>query len=494
MNMNQSFRVARAPSSRYLFYRVLGYLLVMLSGIMLIGCGVAVGYGEKGLWTFLACAVFTCSCGYFLVYKGRHQFRLKNRQLFLLTTLSWLIICLFGSLPLYWLIPNCTYTDAWFETVSALTTTGSTVFSGLEKLPKSVLFWRCIMNWVGGIGIIVMAIAILPALKIGGMKLFKTESSDISEKILPKSSTMSATIGLVYLVLSAVTMLGYYLAGMNGFDAITHGMTTVATGGFANYDSSFGQYKSMPLIFWISSLCMILAALPFVLFVSTVKGNRQALIKDPQVRAFLLIIGFCTALLTWQQVTHNNREMFDALTHSLFNVVSIITTCGYASEDYTLWGNLPIMMFFYLTFSGACSGSTSGGLKIFRIQLAALLLMKQLKLLIHPNAVWVQKYGGKKVNDELLGNVLAFCFIYFATIGAIALALSFYELDLVTALTGAATAVANVGPGLGNIIGPAGNFATLPDGAKWWLSIGMLLGRLEILTILLLLSPSYWRY
>ncbi|MDZ7902114.1 MAG: potassium transporter TrkG [Rheinheimera sp.] len=181
---------------------------------------------KKGLWTFLACAVFTCSCGYFLVYKGRHQFRLKNRQLFLLTTLSWLIICLFGSLPLYWLIPNCTYTDAWFETVSALTTTGSTVFSGLEKLPKSVLFWRCIMNWVGGIGIIVMAIAILPALKIGGMKLFKTESSDISrEKFYQKVPTMSATIGLVYLVLQC----GHHvrlitLAGMNGFfDAITHG-------------------------------------------------------------------------------------------------------------------------------------------------------------------------------------------------------------------------------------------------------------------------------
>lgn len=492
--MNLSFHGIRPPSSRYLFYKVLGYLLVLLAGIMLIGCGVAVAYHEKGLWTFLACALFTLGCGYILVYKGRHPFRLKNRQLFLLTALSWLVMCLFGTLPLYWLIPNSSFTDAWFETVSALTTTGSTVYAGLDSLPKSVLFWRCMMNWVGGIGIIVMAIAILPALKIGGMRLFKTESSDISEKILPKSSTMSASIGLVYLTLSAVTMLAYYLAGMNGFDAITHGMSTVATGGFANYDASFGQFKASPQIFWISSICMILAALPFVLFVSTVKGNRQALFKDPQVRAFLLIIGFCTALLTTYQVHQNQRELFDALTHSLFNVVSIITTCGYASEDYTLWGNLAIMLFFYLTFAGACSGSTSGGLKIFRIQLAALLLLKQLKLLIHPNAVWVQKYGGKKVNDELLGNVLAFCFIYFATIAALALALSFYNLDLTTALTGAATAVANVGPGLGSIIGPAGNFSSLPDGAKWWLSFGMLLGRLEILTILVLLSPSYWRY
>jgi trk system potassium uptake protein TrkH len=231
-----------------------------------------------------------------------------------------------------------------------------------------------------------------------------------------------------------------------------------------------------------------------VLFISFAKGDRKAIWRDPQVRAFLLIVAFCTVLLTYYQVEHNQRAMFDALTHSLFNVVSIITTCGFASEDYTLWGNLAVMLFFYITFAGACSGSTSGGLKIFRVQLSAMLLIKQLKLLVHPKAVWSQKYGSKTVDDQLLGNVLAFCFIYFASIGFLALMLSFYELDLVTALTGAATAVANVGPGLGNVIGPAGNFASLPDGAKWWLSLGMLLGRLEILTLLVLFTPSYWRF
>jgi trk system potassium uptake protein TrkH len=289
-------------------------------------------------------------------------------------------------------------------------------------------------------------------------------------------------------------MLSYYLAGMTGFDAVTHGMSTVATGGFANYDASFGQYKDTPLIFWLSSFFMMAAAMPFVLFVSVVKGNKMALWRDPQVRAFVLIVLTAALLLTVYQVEQQNRPWFDALTHSLFNVVSIITTCGYASEDYTLWGNLAVMVFFYLTFAGACSGSTSGGLKIFRIQLAAMLLVKQMKLLVHPKAVWIQKYGGKKVDDQLLGTVLAFCFIYFATIAFIAMALSFYQLDLVTAVTGAATAVANVGPGLGNIIGPAGNFSSLPDGAKWWLSLGMLMGRLEILTLLILFTPSYWRY
>ena len=494
MSSAYSALISKPAPGYLLICRVLGYLLLMLALVMLSAVAVAVFFRESIFWVFLSCALFTALCGYTLVYQGRHAADLKSRQLFLLTTLSWLSLCLFSALPLWWIVPNCSFTDAWFETVSAVTTTGSTVFSGLDQMPKGILYWRAVLNWIGGIGIIVMAIAILPALKIGGMRLFKTESSDTSEKILPRSASMSGAIGTVYLVLSAVAMLSYYLAGMTGFDAITHAMTTVATGGFANYDASFGVYREQPQIYWLSSLFMLTAALPFVLFVSMVKGQRHALWRDPQVRAFFTIVLVATLLLTFYQIRQNQREPFDALTHSLFNVVSIITTCGYASEDYTLWGNLAVMLFFYLTFSGACSGSTSGGLKIFRIQLAALLLVKQMKMLIHPRAVWVQKYGNKTVDDQLLGTVLAFCFIYFATIATLAMALSWYELDLVTAVTGAATAVANVGPGLGSIIGPAGNFASLPDGAKWWLSLGMLLGRLEILTLLILFTPSYWRY
>ncbi|MBU1435910.1 MAG: TrkH family potassium uptake protein [Gammaproteobacteria bacterium] len=487
-------RSGRNQHSRYLIYRVLGYLLLMLAAVKLVAVVVAVWFHESIFWVFLTSATVTAMLGYLLIYQGRFASEMKSRQLFLLTTLSWLSLCLFAALPIWLIVPNCSFSDAWFEAVSAVTTTGSTVLSGLDTMPKGLLFWRAVLNWIGGIGIIVMAIAVLPALKIGGMRLFKTESSDTSEKILPRSSSLSTAIALVYLCLSACTMLSYYLAGMTGFDAITHGMTTVATGGFANYDASFGQYQSQPLIYWLSSFFMLAAALPFVLFVSMVKGNRLALWQDPQVRAFLTIVVVATLILTTYQVRHNHRDWFDALTHSLFNIVSIITTCGYASEDYSLWGNLAIMLFFYLTFAGACSGSTSGGLKIFRIQLAALLLVKQMKLLVHPKAVWVQKYGNKTVDDQLLGTVLAFCFVYFATIALLAMALSFYDLDLVTAVTGAATAVANVGPGLGSVIGPAGNFSTLPDGAKWWLSLGMLMGRLEILTLLILFTPSYWRY
>ena len=480
--------------TKHFFYRVIGYLLLSLSGAQLLTTAVSFGLADRSFWNFLLSALITASCGGVLIMRSGGVVQLKKRFLFLLTTLCWLSICVFSALPLYLSVPDLSITDAWFETVSAITTTGSTVLSGLDTMPKGVLFWRALLQWIGGIGIIVMAIAILPALKIGGMKLFKTESSDISEKILPRSSSLSTYILLVYLAISTAAALSYAIGGMSWFDAITHAMTSAATGGFANYDASFGHFNDKPWLLWLASLWMMLAALPFVLFVGMAKGDKWALLRDPQVKAFLTIVAAVTLLLTLYQMWHHDRAVLDGLTHSLFNVVSVITTCGYASEDYSVWGTMAVVLFFYLTFSGGCSGSTSGGLKIFRTQLAGYLLLKQLNLLIHPNAIWTQKYGSKKVDDSLLGAVLAFAFIYFATIAVLALVLSMFELDIVTAVTGAATAVSNVGPGLGDIIGPAGNFASLPDGAKWSLTLGMLLGRLEILTMLLLFTPMYWRY
>ncbi|GHG71432.1 Trk system potassium uptake protein [Alishewanella longhuensis] len=484
---------ASPHANRQFFYKVLAGLLFMLALVQLSTAVVSFGLQDKVFWQFLISAVITALTAAILQGKSGPAAQIKKRYLFLLTTLCWLLLCFFAAIPLYLSLPEISLTDAWFETVSAVTTTGSTVLSNLEQLPKGVLFWRAMLQWIGGIGIIVMAIAILPVLKIGGMKLFKTENSDISEKILPRSSSLSSSILLVYLLLTALAMSSYYLGGMSGFDAVTHGMTSVATGGFANYDASFGFFNDKPWLLWLSSLWMFLAALPFVLYVGMLRGDRWILIKDPQVRAFCWVIAITVIWLTLYQHWHNERDWFSALTHSLFNVISVVTTCGYASEDYTLWGNFAFVLFFYLTFSGGCSGSTSGGLKVFRTQLASFLLLKQLKILIHPKAVWTQRYGSKKVDDELLGAVLAFCFIYFATIAALAMVLAMYELDFVTALSSAATAVSNVGPGLGDTVGPAGNFASLPNGAKWWLSVGMLAGRLEILTLLLLFSPMYWR-
>jgi trk system potassium uptake protein TrkH len=486
--------MARTGKSRFLFYRVIGYLLVMLAAFMLLTTGVAVYYDEASFWGFLVSTLATVTVGYSLVYMGRHEFNLMKRHLFLLTALCWVAICAFASLPFLLVLPHLATVDAVFETVSAITTTGATVLTGLDQMPRGILFWRAVLQWIGGVGIIVMAIAILPALKIGGMKLFKTENSDISEKILPRSSSLSLSIGVVYLLLSLACMGLFAVGGMSGFDAITHGMTTVATGGFSNYDASFGHFNDRPHLLWIAIVFMLMSALPLVLLVGAMRGQPWLLWRDPQARAFLLITLVCIISLTLYLMNRDDRSWSDALTHSAFNVVSVITTCGFASENYAAWGSFAMVLFFYITFSGACSGSTSGGMKIFRTQLAFLLLIKQFKLLVHPNAVWVQKYGSKPVNDQLLGSVLAFCFIYFASIAALALALSSFDLDFVMALTGAATAISNVGPGLGPIIGPDGNFSSLPDGAKWLISFGMILGRLEILTILLLFTPMYWRY
>lgn len=480
--------------TRHLFLTVIGYLLLFLAVAMLSVALGSFAVHERSAWHFVSAGTTSSVVAVAMLFNAKRVEHIAKRHLFLLTTLCWLAICVFSALPFYLALPKLSFTNAWFETVSAITTTGSTVLSNLEQLPKGLLFWRALLQWIGGIGIIVMAIAILPALKIGGMKLFQTESSDISDKILPRSSAMSSAIVGVYLALTLGSALSYYVGGMSKFDAITHGMTSVATGGFSNYDASFGHFNDKPHLLWLASLWMTLAALPFLLFVGTLKGDHFALLKDPQVRTFALLIVIASVLLAGYQSYHADRPFWQALTHSTFNVVSVITTCGYASEDYSLWGGLAMIVFFYLTFSGGCSGSTSGGLKVFRTQLAGLLLLKQFQLLIHPNAVISQKYGSKKVNDELLGAVLSFCFIYFATIGVLALVLAGYGLDLVTSLTGAATAVSNVGPGLGDVIGPAGNFASLPDGAKWWLTFGMLLGRLEILTVLILFTPSYWRY
>jgi trk system potassium uptake protein TrkH len=467
----------QSANSRYLFYRVIGYLLVILSGFMALTMFVAIAHDEPTFWSFFVSAILTSSIGYVLVYKGRHDFQLIKRQLFLLTTLSWVAIVLASTLPFVMVLPNISYADAVFETVSAITTTGATALTGLDQMPRGILFWRAVLQWIGGIGIIVMAIAILPALKIGGMKLFKTENSDISEKILPRSSSLSLMIGVVYLLLSVSCILLYYVFGMSGFDAITHGMTTVATGGFANYDASFGHFNDTPALLWISSVFMLLSALPLVLLVGAVRGHVSLLWRDPQVRAFLSIVVISIGLLVLYQHLKHDRPWLDSFTHTTFNVISVITTCGYASENYAMWGSLAVILFFYLTFSGGCSGSTTGGLKIFRTQLAWLLLVKQFKLLVHPNAVWVQKYGSRPVNDQLLGSVLAFCFIYFASICVLALGLSLYDLD-----------------GLGPVIGPDGNFSSLPDGAKWLISFGMLIGRLEILTVMILFTPMYWRY
>ncbi|WP_241970506.1 TrkH family potassium uptake protein [Idiomarina aquatica] len=495
--MQQASTVAdnrlRPQQAVKLLAKAIGALIAILSLALLAPFVLAVFHGEKDQWTYLTLSIIGLVLGLVLYSQKTGDAKLRARQVFLLTTLCWVCASLFATLPFIFAQPYLDFTNAWFEAMSAITTTGATVIVGLDTLPKSVLLWRGMLQWLGGIGIIVMAMAILPFLQVGGMRLFQAESSDMSGKFLPRSSLMVMAIGKVYLLLTALVIALYVIGGMNVFDAFVHGMTTIGTAGFSNYDASFGHFADNAFLVVVGTLFMVAGALPFVLYIRALKQDYEPLVKDTQVRAFLIFLTLAIVAIALIQIA-KGREAGDAFLHTAFNVVSVVTTTGYATEDYGQWGSWSLMLFFYLMFVGGCTGSTAGGMKIFRFQLSQLLLRRQFSQLIHPNLVQVQTYQERRVNDSLLGSMVAFCFTYFLLVAAIALGLSLFDLDFLTAISGAASAVSNVGPALGDIIGPSGNFLPLPDGAKFLLIFAMLAGRLEIMTVLILFHRHYWRH
>lgn len=478
--------------------RIIGFII----GIFLITLAVSMALPmltllaferTDDLTEFLWSSLITLIAGLALVIRGKPQHaHLRPRDMYLLTTASWVVVCAFAALPMV-LIAHISYTDAVFETMSGITTTGSTIFVGLDSMSPGILIWRSMLHWLGGIGFIGMAVAILPLLRVGGMRLFQTESSDWGEKVMPRSHMAAKYILLVYLALTLLGFLAFWAAGMTPFEAINHSMASISTGGFSTSDLSLANWQQ-PAVHWVAVLFMILGGLPFTLYVATMRGHRRALLKDHQVRGFL---GFL--LLTWLVFgtwlwANSEHAWLDAFRIVAVNVTSVVTTTGFALGDYTTWGSFAVLLFFYLTFVGGCSGSTSGGLKIFRFQVAFVLLKANLQQLVHPRAVIKQQYNNHNLDEDIVRSLITFSFFFTITIGVIALGLTLTGLDWVTALTGAATAVCNVGPGLGPTIGPAGNFATLPDAAKWLLTIGMLLGRLEILTVLVLFTRAFWKH
>jgi len=471
---------------------VCGILGLIMTALMLCVSAAAWIWRDPELPIFLTSAAIMATLGTAMVALCRgSQFSLVSRQLYLLTSASWLMMSLGGALPLFLSHHDVAFTDAWFEAVSGITTTGSTVFSGLELLPPSLLLWRSILQWLGGLGVIGMAVSILPFLRVGGMRLFHTESSDWSDKSMPRIQTLARALLVTYLTITAACTLSYWLAGMSGFDAVNHAMTTVSTGGFATDDRSMGRFDSTVL--WIATSFMLLGAVPFTMIIGFARRPRLATLNNQQVIGLLGIVAAVTALLSLYLVIQGSHTPFEALTHSSFNLVSVITTTGYASTDYTLWGSFSVALFFVVMFIGGCSGSTSGGMKIFRFQLSYLFLRSQVRKLVHPNGVFVTQYAGKPVADDIILSAIAFSLLFFLCLAGFTLILAMMGLDLVTSLTATATALTNVGPGLGNIVGPAGNFSSLPDAAKWLLSFAMLLGRLELMTVMVLFSPMFWR-
>ena len=473
--------------------KVCSLILLVFGLLMAVPLLMAIIYNTGNSRAFasaLALTVTLAACGWILSRSYRMNM-LTPRQMFLITTSSWLMISLTGALP-FLLIPGfCDFTDAVFESVSGLTTTGSTVLVGLDDMAHDILVWRSMLQWIGGLGVIGMAVAILPFLKVGGMRLFQTESSDWSDKTT-RSGTMVTMIIYVYVILTFLCAGAYMLDGMDGFHAVNHAMTTISTGGYSTSDSSFAQFADLPS-HWIAIFFMILGAMPFTIYVHFIIKRHWQVFNDQQIRGFLLTLLILSVFITLHLLSETDIDLAHAFTYASFNLVSVITTTGYASGDYSQWGELAVAAFFFAMFIGGCSGSTSGGIKIFRFQLLFMMMQESIVRAVHPRAMIRRYYNNRPVDDSIVLSAVTFVFIMLVSLVLITLLLAFSGLDLTTSLTGAATALMNVGPGLGDTIGPAGNFSSLPDSSKWILSLGMLLGRLEFMTVILILTPTYWK-
>jgi len=451
-------------------------------------------YDEKNS-TFLSSSALTTFMGILLVLANLEENRKLNlQQAFLLTTLSWLSIAIFGSMPFIFSSLDLSIVDSFFESMSGITTTGSTVIANLESVPKSILIWRSILQWLGGIGVIVMAITILPLLNVGGMQLFKKDqTSETSEKILPKTREITLIISIVYLVLTLTCGTAYWLAGMNVFDSIAHSMTTIATGGFSTYSDSIGHFQN-PKIEIISIIFIISGSLPFIAYIKFFKGEKKIFLQDSQIRGLLyILIVSILLMLVYLMLDNKTYSFLENLRISTFNVVSILSGTGYVTADFSAWGKFPLIFFLFLMFIGGCAGSTTCGIKIFRFQILGHFIINQIKKLVYPHGIFSMKYNNEKISNTFVYSIITFVFLYFFIFFILAALLSINGLDFVTSLSGSASAISNVGPGLGDIIGPNGNFSNLPNFSKLSLSLGMLLGRLELFAVLVLFFPSFWK-
>jgi len=479
-------------NSKTVFFAI-GVLLVILGVFMLIPFFVQFIYEEKNN-AFLLSATVTAFIGTLLMLTNLEVNRKLNlQQVFLLTTLSWLGIAIFGCLPFLLSDLNLSVVDSFFESMSGITTTGSTIITNLDITPKSILIWRAILQWLGGIGVIVMAITVLPLLNVGGMQLFKMDSADTTEKILPKTREVTLAISIIYIVLTLACGVSYWIVGMNVFDSIAHAMTTIATGGFSTYSDSIGYFKNSRIEV-ISIIFIILGSIPFIAYLKFIKGDKKIFLKDSQIKGMVYILIFSILLMFLYLMLNNNEYSFlDNLRISTFNVVSVLSGTGYVTADFSSWGKFPLIFFLFLMFIGGCAGSTTCGIKIFRFQILGHFIANQIKKLVYPRGIFSIKYNNEKINDTFIYSIITFVFLYFFIFFILAALLSVNGLDFITAISGAASAISNVGPGLGDIIGPNGNFSDLPNFSKLSLSLGMLLGRLELFAVLVLFFPSFWK-
>ena len=479
------------PNYKTVFF-TLGILQIILGISMMIPIIFQLIFQELDS-SFIGAGIITIVFGIlFSLSNLDHQKKLNLQQAFLLTALSWVSIAVFGSLPFIFSELELSVTDAFFESMSGITTTGSTIITNLDNSPKSILVWRAILQWLGGIGIIVMAITLMPIMNVGGMQLFKITSNDASEKILPKSKQISQRLIIIYSILTLLCATFYKIFGMSYFDSLTHSMTTIATGGFSNYNESIGYFQSASIEI-TAIIFIILGSIPFISYIKFLSGNKKIFISDSQIKSFLKIIILSIIILSIYLIFKNESMSIKIFRQVTFNVVSILTGTGYVTHEFDDWGSFPLIFFLILMFIGGCAGSTACGIKIFRIQILGIFLINQLKKIIYPRGIFVNKYDNNNVDDKFMSSIISFIYLYIIIFFLITALLSLSGLDFITSISGAATSISNVGPGLGGIIGPNGNFSLIPDISKWVLSLAMILGRLELFAILVLFLPSFWR-
>jgi trk system potassium uptake protein TrkH len=468
----------------------LGILQIILGVFMFIPIVFQFIYSEIDS-SFFGASIVTIIFGtLFFLSNLDHDKRLTLQQAFLLTALSWLSIAIFGSLPFIFSDLNFSFTNAFFESMSGITTTGSTIISNLNEMPKSILLWRAILQWLGGIGIIIMAITLMPIMNVGGMQLFKVSNNDSSEKILPKSKEIALRLIYIYTSLTLLCAATYKIFGMGFFDSLTHSMTTIATGGFSNYNESIGFFNSVSIE--ISAMIfIILGSLPFIAYIKFISGNKKILINDSQIKTFFKIIFSSILILSIYLMVSGSAEL--NLRSILFNIISILTGTGYVNAEFDTWGSFTLVLFLGLMFIGGCAGSTTCGVKIFRIQILYLFVKNQFKKIIYPKGVFILKYDQNPIDNKFISSIISFIYMYLVVFFILTALLSLTGLDFITSISGAATSISNVGPGLGSVIGPNGDFSSLPNVSKWILTLGMILGRLELFAILVLFLPSFWK-
>ena len=477
-----------------LIFSILGLLLSINGIAMLLALPFTLYYGEdwRPLVYSAAITVFAGLPVWLILSKRTHR-ELKRRDGYLVVTLGWIIMSFFGALPfiLSGVIPDLT--NAFFETISGFTTTGASILTDIEAVPKGILVWRSLTQWIGGMGIIVLAVAILPILGIGGMQLFVAESPGISpDKLKPRIKDTAKRLWMIYVGLTGLEAILLMIGGMGFYDAINHSLTTMATGGFSTKNASISHFSS-PYIQYVITIFMVLAGTSFTLTYFMLKRQFQKVFTNEEFVTYLAFMAFATVAITGFVHFSSNQSFEASFRDTLFQVVSIVTTTGFESEDYTSWTPLITMVFFALMFIGGSAGSTAGGIKVVRHIILFKNSFLEMKRQLHPSAVIPVRLNHKAINQEITFNVLAFIIIYFLIFSLGSIAMAWVGLDFESALGSVATSLGNIGPGIGTV-GPANNFAHVPDIGKWILSLMMLLGRLELFTVLILFTPYFWKH